>query len=531
MALTFRQKLGLIPAAVGVMCVGVLAVGAVVQSRGQQMFETVRDQDLPLLETCHQLEEILDRFHRALQDGVAAEDRDALEAARTHAETFARRIGDAGRLAPDDPRVTSVADRFEKYRDLALATSARLLESRDPSQLFAQVKEMARQHQAIRDAVRALTARRSEATKSSFGAALALQRRSTLVFAVMMVACSALLSISVGRIGGDVAARVDALSRSAARIASEGDLTQPIDVSAADEIGELARSFAAMVERLRTIPVTLSATVRELGDAAETLHGCTREQLSALHEQERNMLALSAASSTVLLSGHEASGTARAALQTTTGTARAAGKGSETVKENFEALSSLHAEAEAALETVSAFVERVERAEGVAAAIRALSAQATKLAFEVAASGSGRTDAGQLPRVAAQMQDVATRTSAELARMRDITADLGRVARSVSSRLEESLRSSSLGLERGRAIETYLREVGAMVDQSNAAARSVLRNVDSQRESLEKLNEGIGEVRDLVRTCTSSVQRTTASAAMVRTTADRIARIVQGFRV
>src|SRR5262249_7193266 len=51
------------------------------------------------------------------------------------------------------------------------------------------------------------------------------------------------------------------------RIVREGDLTQKIEVESADEIGQLAATFAKMVERLREIPANLKESTRLLSES------------------------------------------------------------------------------------------------------------------------------------------------------------------------------------------------------------------------------------------------------------------------
>lgn len=529
--LSLKRKLALIPLAVTAIFSCVLVAGAFVQLSEERMFAVIREQDLPVVEACRDLEESLEAFQRALQDGVAAEDADAIEGAKAHADTFKRRIDEALRRSPGDHELVELSRGFARYQEHALGSSTRLLKAADPALLFPEMKQLARQHRAIRDAVRGVTTHRSEAMRRSFEDATALQRRSTLLVAALMLVGLAALALVVFLIGRDVVTRLDRLTRSASRIATQGDLTQSIDVSARDEIGDLGRSFAAMMEKLRAVPLALRATVTELREASSALHACTQQQLAALDEQERNMTSVVAASSAALLSGHEAFGTARAALQTSTGTVRAAEAGTDALKANFQALSALQAQAQASIETVTAFAERIDSAESVAGVIRELSTKATNLAVEVAVEATRHRDAGELPNVAKQMRQVAARTSKELTLMRDITAEMGRAARVMTLRLHESRRSTEGGLERGRAVETYVKEVGERIEKSNVATRAVLQNVEAQRGSLQSLNASIAELRDHVRAGANGVRTTRSSAATVRATADRIGQIVDGFKV
>src|SRR5215470_17753746 len=83
------------------------------------------------------------------------------------------------------------------------------------------------------------------------------------------------------------------LTSATRRIAHEGDLSQHVEVSARDEIGDLAMSFAQMVEKLRAIPTGLresselmSTSVAELTQTSEEGSQTVNRQAAALQETQ-----------------------------------------------------------------------------------------------------------------------------------------------------------------------------------------------------------------------------------------------------
>ena len=71
---------------------------------------------------------------------------------------------------------------------------------------------------------------------------------------------------------------LNALGDAVERIVREGDLTQQIDISGNDEIGRLAASFAALVEKLREVPRSLRESVEALSEQVTRLDRAAREQ-------------------------------------------------------------------------------------------------------------------------------------------------------------------------------------------------------------------------------------------------------------
>jgi len=75
------------------------------------------------------------------------------------------------------------------------------------------------------------------------------------------------------------------LTRVTSDIVSKGDLTQTIQITSSDEIGQLAATFTKMVEKLRQIPLALSESIAILAGAVTNLNSSTTEQGQTLNRQ------------------------------------------------------------------------------------------------------------------------------------------------------------------------------------------------------------------------------------------------------
>jgi methyl-accepting chemotaxis protein len=75
------------------------------------------------------------------------------------------------------------------------------------------------------------------------------------------------------------------LTRVTSDIVSKGDLTQTIQISSRDEIGQLAATFTQMVEKLRQIPRALQESISILAGAVVNLNASTNEQSHTLTRQ------------------------------------------------------------------------------------------------------------------------------------------------------------------------------------------------------------------------------------------------------
>ncbi len=79
------------------------------------------------------------------------------------------------------------------------------------------------------------------------------------------------------------------LTTLAQRIVEQGDLTQDVAETSSDEIGVLAQAFGALVNKLRTIPATLQAAVRQLSEVVTAIGAMTNEQGATLSRQSASL--------------------------------------------------------------------------------------------------------------------------------------------------------------------------------------------------------------------------------------------------
>jgi methyl-accepting chemotaxis protein len=92
------------------------------------------------------------------------------------------------------------------------------------------------------------------------------------------VAAAAFLSRSIVR-------PLRELTDAAAHIVESGDLTRPIQVQGGAEVGQLSRSFAQMVERLRSVTQNLQQAAEALNASTEQLNSSAAEQSQTVSRQ------------------------------------------------------------------------------------------------------------------------------------------------------------------------------------------------------------------------------------------------------
>ncbi len=250
-----RWKVILLPCFAAVGFLLLLAVNFVLGRREERQFGRIETGSVPSLELSRDLEDTLTALQRQLQDGVAAQDPEALSAAETLRDRFLKRL--------DDEKDNPVIDReerdrlvraFQEYWTLASAVSRRMISQKAGEDLTQSLTAMTGQFNQITETLKARTRHDREGVQAAFAAARASQRwrlgaMSGIALVCLIASLAAALVVSRA-----VTAPLSAMTFHLEQmVQGGGDLTRRIPVSSRDEIGNMASLFNRFVERLAEI--------------------------------------------------------------------------------------------------------------------------------------------------------------------------------------------------------------------------------------------------------------------------------------
>lgn len=282
--MTFQQRVVLLPALAGIFLSLILAVAGFLGTRNAAMLERIELGHGPALELHRDLEALLAEAQRGLQDGVAAEDLEALARVGRQRETLQRRIAEA-RENPvlDRAKLGRLERDFLGYLEHASVTSARLVKKE--GDVVTELETMRSRYVALRDELERETEASRRAMAGAFTEGRVLQRDSLAVMLVLIFAAVSVLGVLAVRTTRQVLGPLAKLTAAANRIAVQGDLTAQIEVERDDEIGQLARAFSEMLSQLRELRFAIEGSVHRLAAAAAEIHASAQEQEAASQMQ------------------------------------------------------------------------------------------------------------------------------------------------------------------------------------------------------------------------------------------------------
>jgi signal transduction histidine kinase len=230
--------------------------------------DAIQGELLPLLQYGPKVDAAFDDVTRRMQDAVAAQDAEVLEAAAAD-DSFLALLRQAPVIV-DRARLAQVERQFVEWRGLATEVSWTLLRGEGGESVIAEIEAMQEAQRATKALLAATVFLDETALSAAFQDARTAQRRAALfrnAFHTTLFAAIATLVLLTGR---RVVSSFADLHRGFSRFGG-GDFTRPIAIRGTDELAVLGRSADQMASRIEELQAGLRAKQRALEESNREL--------------------------------------------------------------------------------------------------------------------------------------------------------------------------------------------------------------------------------------------------------------------
>ena len=298
----------------------------------------------------------------------------------------------------------------------------------------------------------------------------------------------------------------------------DGDLTQRVEVTSHDDIGQLGESFNAFVEKTQN-------TIKAIGDNAQTLAGASEELTAVSQQMGANAEETSAQASVVSAASEEISRNVQTVAsgveELSASTREIAGNASEAAKMASSAVKA----ADEANTTVTKLHASSMEISAIVSAINSVAEQTKLLALNATIEAARAGDAGKgFAVVANEVKDLAIETA-------KASDDISRKIEVIQADTQGAVEVISQINKIISKIDEFQSTIAATVEEQSAATNEIAQNIaEAARGSTEIMHNISGVAEAAQSTSTGATDTQTASAELSRMAAE-LQRLVGEFKV
>jgi methyl-accepting chemotaxis protein len=356
-------------------------------------------------------------------------------------------------------------------------------------------------------------------------------RTVALVFAGGIAGClllGCLLDLSLRR---RLVLPLRALTTATTRIVEHGDLALDVEIRSDDEIGDLARCFQRLVEKLRQITTSLREATDVLSSSVANLGAAAADQVKAVTRHAAAVQQTSVTAGQIRQSSVMAAQRAATLLDAVARADDVSEAGETSVQRTLESLGDMALRANTTAEQIELLKERMAQIDAINVTVKNLADQSNMLALNAAieAVRSGEHGKG-FAVVAREIRSLADASIQATAQVREILHDIGQAIEETARTGDAARRRAEAGLSEAQSSGSTLRQLSEMVKESASGVRQIASTITQQ-------DAGVGQifaaVRDLTAVMDDTRQRVDSNEraiAEILDVAARVSTLVKSYR-
>lgn len=346
-----------------------------------------------------------------------------------------------------------------------------------------------------------------------------------------LLCVAALGGVSVWLTRG-VVTSVARLTEATRRIAEQGDLTQDIDVSDDDELGQLARAIQELVQRLRGLPVRLQKLSEDMAQTVAQLTKANADHLEFLTQQSRSLTEAGATMAEIAQTSEVAATRAEMVLKVAAEADAFSASGQQSIEQSAEGLQLIRERVGALVSSISGLSEQAVHAGEIISSVKDLADQSNVLALNAAIEAARAGDEGRgFAVVAREMRALSGQSLRSTQRIGKILLEINQAIHQTVSIAEEDSQRMEESLEKVLASATSLKEITTVVQETSHAARQIVASVTQQNAGITQMTEVITQLSMMMGDVGSATMQAQEAVAQLNGSVAELQSLVGNFRV
>ncbi|GGE91788.1 methyl-accepting chemotaxis protein [Pseudoalteromonas gelatinilytica] len=293
-----------------------------------------------------------------------------------------------------------------------------------------------------------------------------------------------------------VLAPIDTLLNSMESIAEgEGDLTQRVDASSKDELGQLARAFNQFVYKVQMLVKEISAATDEIVNSTDRQRDISIRSKEAIVQQGTETDSVATAMNEITVTAQEVARSAANAAQSTDEASNETKAAQNVVQLSIQSVQQLANEVDKSSEVIGSLATDVVEISKVLDVIGGIAEQTNLLALNAAIEAARAGEQGRgFAVVADEVRSLAARTQASTAEINNMIERLQKGSRGAVDAMKQSKEFGDSSVANSEEAGQSLDVVFSSMDTINDMNTQIATAAEQQTATMEDINRNINSI-------------------------------------
>jgi methyl-accepting chemotaxis protein len=313
---------------------------------------------------------------------------------------------------------------------------------------------------------------------------------------------------------------------------ASGDLTQRIDVSSSDEIGNMSRHMNEFITSLHETIILFANNALELASASTQLSSTSGQMAQGAES-------LASQSTTVATAGEEMTATSRdiaqncqLAAESSKIAMEAAESGSAVVSQTVSVMGRIAERVQMTSSTIEGLGTRSDQIGAIIGTIEDIADQTNLLALNAAIEAARAGEQGRgFAVVADEVRALAERTTRATREIGDMIKSIQTETRSAVGEMELGVSEVKQGTAEARRSGDAIRQILSQIEAVNLQVNQIATAAEEQTATTSEISINMHQITDVVQQTSRGAQESAAAAHRLSSLAAELKRLVSRFRI